>query len=166
MQENIKHLDYSLIEEAGERYNEVFEVPITLAVNGEIHVRNVGIYKYFSPTKINTYVQELINGLDIARTYNKKSVSDIAIPYSIFLIIKNFTTLKLPSFFAEQLKAIENMINTGAMFQIFAEFDPNEIDKLMNEVVRVVENFDVKLPDIEKIKEQIAEQLQDKSLLE
>lgn len=163
---NYRSLDFQLIERASEKYENLKEVLVQMEIDGKIESFVVEIYKHFAPIQITQCVQELIEKLDHVRATNKGSVDGMVVPYMIFLFIKHFTTLELPNKFAEQLKAIEYMTNTGTMFQIFMSFDEDEIGKVQSEIAKVVENFNSNMEGMEEFKEQLRSKLVDKSLLE
>ncbi|TVX86078.1 hypothetical protein [Paenibacillus agilis] len=167
MTEQIRSLDFQTIERASEKYANLREVVVQMEIeNDEIESFIVEIYRYFSPVQIKMCVQELVEKLDHVRAHNKGQVTTIMVPYMVFLIIKHFTTLKLPNRFAEQLKAIEHMTNTGVLFQIFMNMDAEQINLIQQEVAFVVDNFNNNMEQVEEFKNQIREQLVDKSLLE
>jgi hypothetical protein len=166
MADQIQNLSMELIEKASEKYANIREVVIQMEVDGEVRPFKVEIYKVFSPVGIQQCVAELVEKIDIARSKDKNGFGNIIIPYTIFLIIKHFTTLKLPNVFSQQIKAIEHMINTGILFQIFMYFDEEEVNKIRNEIMFVLDNFDKKLPEIEKLKAEIREKLINKDLVE
>jgi hypothetical protein len=166
MTEQIQSLDFQLIERASDKFSNIREIIIHMEVDGKIQQFVVEIYTHFSSSSMTMCIQELIEKLDIVRTYDKDGVGKMMTPYMIFLAIKHFTTLNLPNVFAQQLKAIEHMTNTGVMFQIFAAFDEVELDKLKDQVSLIVDSFNKNLPEIDKIKKQLELQLVDKSLLE
>lgn len=166
MADKIQSLDMELIERASEKYSNVREVIIHMEIDGEVKPFFVEIYKVFSPVGIKQCVAELIEKIDLVKTRDKDGFGNIIIPYMMFMIIKHFTTLNLPNVFSHQLKAIEHMTNTGTLFQIFMHFNENEVNKVREEISFVIDNFDKKLPDIEKLRKEIQEKLVDKSLAE
>lgn len=166
MTEQIQILDFQTIERASEKYENIREIKVGMEVDGDINHFIVEIYKHFSPVSIKNCVIELVEKMDMVKGRNRDAMDGLLVPYMIFLAIKHFTTLTLPNSFAQQLKAIEHMTNTGVMLQIFSAFDGEELDKLNEEVSYAVKNFDKNLPEIEKLKEQIKEKLEDKTLLE
>lgn len=167
MTEQLRTLDFQTIERASEKYSNIREVVVQMEMDDEkVESFIVEIYRYFSPVQIKMCVQELVEKLDHVRAHNKGDINSIIVPYMIFLIIKHFTTLKLPNKFAEQLKAIEHMTNTGTMFQIFMNMDSEQINLIQEEVAFVVDNFNSNMEQVEEFKAQLREKLVDKSLLE
>lgn len=167
MTHEYQSLDYQVIEKASEKYENLKEVLVLLEVDGKLRSYSVEMYKHFSTVQITQCVREIIEKLDHLRVRNKGEIErSVVVPYMIFLIIKHFTTLNLPNTFAEQLKAIENMTNTGAMFQILMAFDENEVAKVQSEVNRVLENFDKNLEEVEDLKRDLMLKITDKTLLE
>lgn len=166
MTETYRNLDFHLIERASEKFENLKEVLVQMEIDGKIESFVVEIYKHFATVQITQCCQELIEKLDHVRVKNKGQIETVLVPYMIFMLIKHFTTLELPNKFAEQLKAIEHMTNTGTMFQIFMSFDENEIGKVQSEISRVLEHFDSKMEEVEEFKEQIRAKLVDKSLME
>jgi hypothetical protein len=159
-------LNYNLIEKASEKYENLKEVVVKMEIDGRIQEFVVEIYKHFSPVQIKMCVRELVEKLDYVKVKSNGDVNSMTVPYMIFLVIKHFTTLELPNTFAEQLKAIEHMTNTGTMFQIFIAFEQDELNKVLEEVNFIVDNFNGNMKEVEDFKSQIKETLKDKSLLE
>lgn len=166
MKEQLRSLDFQLIERASEKYENIREAVIVMEIDEKIETFTVEIYKHFSPVQIKMCVQELIEKIDLVRSHDKKGFGNIIVPYMMFLIVKHFTTLELPNVFAHQLKAIEHMTNTGTLFQIFSYMDENEINKIKDEAGFIVDNFDDKMEGAKEMKEKIKSLLVDKSLLE
>lgn len=166
MAENIQSLDMTLIEKASEKYSNVREVFVQMEIDDEVKPFKVEIYKVFSPIGVKSCVRELIEKLDMVKARNKDGLGDIVIPYMMFMIIKHFTTLELPNVFSHQIKALEHMTNTGILFQIFMYFDENEVNKIREEIIFILDNFESNLPEIEKLREEIRAKLKDKSLVE
>ena len=166
MKEQAQVLDFMKITEVGEDFWETVDVPVLMDVRGETNSFVVKVYGKFSPLKVKMCVQELILQLDKARGKREDAIDNISVPYMIFMIIKHFTTLKLPNSFAEQLVAIEHMTNTGTMLQIFAQMDVVEINKVQDEVQSVLEAFNSNVDKSEDFIKTIKDQLVDKSLLE
>jgi uncharacterized protein (UPF0297 family) len=166
MTEQLQSLDFQLIERASEKYENIKEAIINMEVDGEVQPFIVEIYKHFSPVQVKMCVQEFVEKLHHVRTHDKSGFEGVVMPYMMFLIIKHFTTLKLPNRFAEQLVAIEHMTNTGTMFQIFMYMDENEVNKVKQEVGFVVENFESNLEETKDFQNQIRSMLTDKSLME
>lgn len=165
-QQEYRGLDFQLIERASEKYENLKEVLVQMEIDGEVQNFVVEIYKHFSTVQITQCVQELIEKLHYVKVKNKGKIESVVIPYMIFLIIKHFSTLELPNVFAEQLKAIEHMTNTGTMFQIFMSFDEKEIAKIQSEVTKVLDNFNNNMEEVEDFKDQLRKMLVDKSLME
>lgn len=166
MTEQPRILDFQIIERASEKYANLREVIVHVELEEKIEPFIVEIYKHFSSIQIKDCVAELVEKLDYVRPHTKSDTSNIMVPYMIFLIIKHFTTLKLPDSFPEQLKAIEHMTNTGTMFQIFMSMDEEEISKVQDEVSFVVDNLNLNVAKTEEYKNLIREKLVDKSLLD
>lgn len=166
MVEQMQSLDFQLIERASEKYTNIKEAVIYMEIDGEVKPFIVEIYKHFSPVNIKMMVQELIEKLDLVRSKKKNSIDALFVPYMLFLTIKHFTTLELPNEFAEQLKAIEHMTNTGTMFQIIMHIDQDEIKKVKEEIDIVAYNLNSNLAEVDDFKKMIQEKLVDKSLLE
>lgn len=166
MTNQTKSLDYHLIERASDKYENIKEVVVFMEIDNRIESFIVETYKHFSPLQISQCVQELVQKLDHVRVKDNKKMASLLVPYMMFLIVKHFTTLELPSDLPRQLKAIENMINTSVLFQIFIAFEQEEIEKVQSEVSYVLENFEKNNEYIEKFKEEIKDKLIDKSLLE
>lgn len=166
MTENLQNLDLQLIEKASEKYENIREVAVSMEIDDEIKTFKVEIYKHFAPVQVTACVQELIDKIDLVRSYDKRGFGNIIVPYMMFMIIKHFTTLSLPKVFAHQLAAIERMTNTGTLFQIFMHMDENEIEKIKSEMMFVIENFDEKMEGVAELREQVRSLLVDKSLME
>lgn len=166
MTEQIQNLSMELIEKASEKYSNIREVVVKMEVDGVVRPFVVEVFKIFSPVSIKQCVQEFINKMDMAKARDKEGFGDIMIPYLMFLIVKHFTTLKLPNTFAQELKAIEHMTNTGTLFQIMMYMDENEVSKVKDEINFVLENFDKNLPEFEEIKKAISKKLANKDLVE
>lgn len=163
----LQDLSYEVIEKASEKYENVREVVIQLDIDEKIQFFKVEIYKHFGTIQVVQCVQELVDKLDRVRIKNGNDAMDkVFTPYMIFLIVKHFTTLKLPETLPEQLKAIEHMTNSGALFQILLSFDEDEVDKIHDEISKVVNNFDNNLAEVEDFKEQVRKKLKDKSLMD
>lgn len=166
MAEQLQALDFQIIERASEQFSNIREIAVHMEIDGKVERFMVEIYKHFAPIQIRSCVEELIEKLDLVRLRTKNNIGAMMMPYTIFLIIKHFTTLKLPNSLPEQLKAIEHMINTGTMFQIFLSMDEDEVSKVREEVAFALENLNSNLAEVEAFRNEIREKLVDKSLLD
>lgn len=167
MSEQIQELNLEIIKKASEKYENIEEVFIDIEIEEDVvKPFKVEIYKFFSPTQINDCIAEFIEKMDLARRKDKDGFGDIMYPYIVFLIVKHFTTLKLPNDFNSQVLAIENMINTGVLFRIFMSFEQEEIERLKDKLQTIVENFDKNHSLVEQFKKQISPKIENKFLLE
>jgi hypothetical protein len=168
MAKALEKLSFEAIEQSNSKYEEVTERYVTLEVNGEDKEFIVEMYKHFSPLGVEAMVRDFHEKLDTVRRKNKKSWENMFSPYLLFLLIKHFTNLHLPDEFAQQLKAIENMTNTGALFQIFSFMDEDEINKVKDELLFTLDalNNGMADVDIESMKKQYKKLLADKSFLD
>lgn len=162
----IRELSMELINKANEKYESVNHVIIQVEINGQFQPARVGIYKEFSTVGIKQCIAELIDKLDMAKARDRVGFVDAIMPFMMFMMIKHFTTLNMPVVFAEQLKAIDHMINTGTLFQIFMNFDEEQVKRVQEELQFVLDSFESKSDEIEKLKVEIKDKLVNKDLLE
>lgn len=169
MEEFIKDLEYGTIQKASEKYENIVEAFISLEIEGQQVPFKVEMYKVFSPVAIKECVMELIEKMELAQTHKRKvrdGIGSIVEPFTMFLCIKHFTTLKLPEIFEEQVIAIKNMLNTSALLQIYMNFDPEQLKILNEEVSMILENFENNMEFIQEYKKEFYDKVSDKSLLE
>lgn len=166
MGEFIKELDYSIIQKSSEKYKNINEAVIHLEVEGEQVPFKVEVYKVFSPVSIKECVVELVQKIDSAKKVDRDGFGDILTPYVMFLCVKHFTTLELPEKFAEQVLAIENMLNTGALMQIYLHLDEGQLELVKEEIDRTLEVFNNNRALVDKLKVESVDKVFDKQLME
>lgn len=166
MSEVVQDLNLEVIKKASEKFENIEEVFIDVEIDEEIKTFKVEIYKYFSPIQITQCITEFIEKIDLARKKDKSGFGNIMYPYAIFMIIKHFTTLKLPNDFNEQILTIEKMINTGLLFEIFMSFEQEEIEKIKSKLELTLANFDKNHDLLEKFKKEVEPKIENKFLLD
>ncbi|MBG9737836.1 hypothetical protein [Paenibacillus alvei] len=166
MAKRVKNLNYELITQMNEKFNEMKKVVVTIDIGDKAQQFGLEICKYFSPAKMDSCITELIDKLDQAKLQDKEKYEQIIVPYLMFLTVKHFTTLELPSTFSEQLQAIETMINTGTLFQIYMSFEEKELERLSSTLRSAIDTFHANAKEFEELKEKMKTQLADKSLME
>jgi hypothetical protein len=164
--ENVKPLTLDDIFKASDKYENVKEIQFDLEIDGELRHFSVEIYKYFSPIHVKQCIMEFISKMEHVKSVDKDGFGDIAYPYLMFLMVKHFTTLKLPEAFNEQVVVLKKMLETGVLFKIYLNFDENEIKKIHDELKFIIDNFDKNIDAVNKFKEELREQIQNKELLE
>jgi hypothetical protein len=110
----------------------------------------ITIDKNFTKTNIVSCLQEYIRKLDVLRLKKIELQDGFMEMYLIFQIIKHFTDLEMPKSIENQLIVMERLINTGLIFQIFAEFPKEQIDKLLMEIHDMNETFNENIEEFEK----------------
>jgi hypothetical protein len=134
LEENKLSLEY--VEEVADQFKEQKEIEIEITtIDGKERV-GLTIDKYFSPIKIKLCVKELISKLDILRKYLKdyKEVDEIFQCWLILLLIKHFSSLEIPYDFKRQVAILDRLVETTVLFQIFANFNKKEIEKIMQQL--------------------------------
>lgn len=165
MEQKIEQLSFESIKEASKKYENINEVIIKLEINGEVTPFKVEMYRHFSPVAIRAFLAELVTKMDRMRLRNKQFIDSFLTPYIMFLSIKHFTTLKLPDNYDEQIFAIRNMLNTGALIAIYGEFEPTEIEGLMREIELILETFKTNEKELDNFKASMKDKLNNPDLL-
>jgi hypothetical protein len=135
MSEN-KQLSVEYIEEVSDEFKEQKEIFIEISTKDGVERVGLTIDKYFNPLKIKFCVKELISKLDTLRTYlnGDENVDEIFQCWLIMLLIKHFTSLQIPNDFKKQVAILDRLVETTVLFQIFANFDTSEIEKIMKQL--------------------------------
>lgn len=159
-----------LISKSHEKYENLKTITIFMDVDGELKETELDIYKIFSPVKIEECITELINNMDKIRRLKGRSfnLEGVIEPYLMWLIVKYFTELEdsMPKKFEDQIISIKEMINTGVLYQIIANFDTEQIELIRENLEIAVETFENNKDVLDKLKLQISKELADKTLLE
>lgn len=159
-----------LLSKSHEKYENLKVVPITLDIDGKEVETELSVYKIFSPVKIQECVNEFIINIDkVRRRKNSRyDFGNVVEPYLMWLMIKYFTELEesMPTKFEEQINSINQMINTGALFQIMIHFDEEQIELVKEHIEIALETFDKNKDVLDKMKMEYAKKIVDKSLLD
>lgn len=132
MSEN-KQLSVDYIEEVADEFKEQKEILVEIITKDGKERIGLTIDKYFSPIKIKLCVKELIAKLDMLRAYLKdyEEVNELFQCWLIMLLIKHFSSLEIPYDFKRQVAILDRLVETTVLFQIFANFNASEIEKIM-----------------------------------
>lgn len=153
----IKELSVDLLEELDKEYEERKECTIKVKTpNGSIDTL-IYVDKLFKPKKIHDCVQELVMKVEYAKQFianDDDKESNVFKMWLMLLVIKHFTSLDVPKDFNKQLAVIEKMLEAEIFYQIFAEFDTNEIHKVMDEIERVTNIINARIDGYESLIEE------------
>ncbi len=166
--EEVQDFDLSLLSKSHDKFENIKEVYIDIDVDGETVRRKIDMYKVFSPVGVQACITEFIKNIDYARKVERDLFEDILEPYLLFLLIKHFTTLgdQIPKEFKKQIVVLEQLINTGVLFQIIVHFEEEEIQRVRSELELAIHTFEDNYGIVESLKEVYREKLDDKSLVE
>lgn len=137
LEETLLTLD--LLEELYDEYEEQNEVTIKVKTSKGYIDTKIFIDKAFKPRKIQKCVSELVSKIKMANAYMSKNAdgSSVYQMWFILMLIKYFTSLEIPNDFKKQVAVMEKMMESEIFFQIFAEFEKEEIDKVMKEAENI-----------------------------
>lgn len=137
-----KQLTIDYLEEVADDFKEQKEIFVEIPTKAGIEKVGLTIDRYFSPTKINLCVRELITNIDTLRTYLKDldDVDELFQSWLVMLMIKHFSSLEISSNFLKQVAILDKLVETTVLFQVFANFNTNEIEKVMKELESVTTN--------------------------
>lgn len=153
------NLSLNLLEEIDKQYEEQKEITVIIkAPTGNVETKLM-IDKVFKPKKIKSCVEELIRKMDSARKMIKKqeSLDEVIKMWMILLVMKYFSSLEIPSKFENQLAVMEKMVEYDIFFQIYSEFDNEQIHKVMDELDKVAQLFEARLDALEPTFKEIEE---------
>jgi hypothetical protein len=152
-----KKLSIDYVEEITEQYKEQKEIFVNIQTKDGLEVVGLTIDKYFSPMKIKTCIRELMSKLDMLKRYIKdyNGVEELLQSWLMILLIRHFSSLEIPNDFKRQVAILDRLVETTVLFQIFAQFESSEIEKIMghfNEVMnKVFENIEKHSEEIDRI---------------
>jgi hypothetical protein len=155
-----KQLSLDYIEEISDEFKEQKEITIEIPTKDGIEKVGLTVDKYFSPIKIKLCVKELIMKLDMLRTYLKdyEEVDELFQCWLIMLLIKHFSSLEIPNDFKRQVAILDRLVDTTVLFQIFANFNTNEIEKVMTQLTSVTTDTLFKIEQFKDVFDQINKQ--------
>lgn len=167
-------LTMEVIEKSAQSFEKTKKVDVIVEIDGEKRAFEIEVYKKFSPVKIQGLLKEYVKNLDIARLKQYQKVKtrefqvNIAEPYFLYMLVKYFTNLgeSMPTEFDKQIASLEHMINTTVLFQIVANFDESEIQKIKEALETLLENLESNIENIDELIEEYYDKLEDKSLLD
>ncbi|MCY7479793.1 hypothetical protein [Bacillus safensis] len=125
-----KAVNLTTLGELTKKYDEKKKVQL----NEEFHLY---IYPEFAPSKIAEVLKELntdyFNG-----GKNGLKIDEIAMTdWLYFLIIKKFTSLKIPNSLKSKMSAYINLVDSGLMGQIMMSFPEESIQKVLDHIKSV-----------------------------
>ena len=137
-----KQLTIDYIEDVADDFKEQKEIFVEIPTKDGIEKVGLTIDRYFSPVKVNLCVRELITNIDTLRTYLKDldNVDELFQSWLVMLMIKHFSSLEISNIFLKQVAILDKLVETTVLFQIFANFNTNEIEKVMEELESVTTN--------------------------
>lgn len=129
-----KNLDLLLVNEAFQEKNKKRKTTIPVTVNGRTEDAVLYIDEVFAESKIRNCVQEFVSRIDAVRKMNEGRFNEVIESYMLFLIIKYFSSFPAPDKYKEQVVVINMLLETNLLYRIFAEFNPEEIQKITDEI--------------------------------
>jgi hypothetical protein len=151
------------------QYNEALEqrerVEFEVEYEGQKDLVYVTIEKNFTRSNIMACLQEYVKKLDVLKAKKIEIEDGFFEMYLIFQMIKHFTDIDMPKSIENQLTVLERLVNTGLLFEIFAEFPKEQIEKLMVEISTLQKTFEANFEEFEKqMKEFNTDQLQSETV--
>ena len=136
---SIQSLNINEIKEMNKKYDEQFEI----VVNVQDKQYKVMIDRYFSPTKINDLVADLVKGQE-KMTVKKVDIEDYAVPYYLFLLIKYFTNAvdDVTKDIFEGFEVMRLFTDEGILEQIFNSFPKDQIEFVTEKISELEKNYD------------------------
>jgi hypothetical protein len=137
LEENKLSIEY--VEEVADQFKEQKEIFINIATKDGNEKVGLTVDKYFSPIKIKLCIKELLSKLDMLRKYLKdyNDVDELFQCWFIMLMIKHFSSLEIPNDFNRQVAILDRLVDTTVLFQIFANFNTSQIEKVMIQLSEV-----------------------------
>lgn len=134
-------LDVNLLEKADSKYSTRF-VELDIEIEGKTQKAVLEIDEVFRQSKIKACVQEFVEKMDYTVKIDKSFLEGVQEVYLIFLIIKHFSSFPAPNSYTEQVKIINKFIDNKLLFEIYKEFDRDQIARIQEELNDVLDKFD------------------------
>lgn len=134
---NIVKLDLGIIENEASKFSEVSRGFISL--NGKDF--EVEFKEHYQEMEIQDLLQDLISFIEESTKVEEKTTVDLLTftqPYITTLIIKHFTSMKMPEDIYETIAVTKNMINLGVLEQFIRLFPQDQLTKLMERVAEAL----------------------------
>lgn len=149
-------LTHDILEKSSKELSKTKEGKVELLVDGEKKIFEIDINIVFSPVGITNLISEFVKNMDYAKNVNKEGFGDISEPYLMYLIIKHFTSLgdTMPTKFNEQLVSLKNMMNNTSFFQIIAQVEQSEIEKLKKELDKMLTKIEERVDLVDEMKDE------------
>lgn len=139
-----KNLTLGAIKNDNKRFDERYEV----TVNGY----TLTIEREWRATKINEMINEIMETYE-ATKMQKQSILEIFSPYVVLLMIKHFTSLKIPNKLDEQLKVLDWLVDGDYLTPIYEYLPKDQVDKTFTEIGKMTNRLN---ENIDGLKEEIA----------
>jgi hypothetical protein len=127
--------------------NEQIELEVFSKASGESYTLTVD--KHLRNSKIVDLVSEFMVQLQYAREH-KIRIEDIIVQYSVFLLIKHFTSfgVGVASDLESQIKVMEHLIDLDLMSPIVDAFDEDEVTAIFESISKTVEQTEKDIQDM------------------
>jgi hypothetical protein len=125
-------------------------VEFSIEYEGKEETVYITVDKVFTKTSISACINEYVRNVDKLRKRKVDIENGFLEMYLLFMLIKHFTDLDMPTQIEKQLIVMERLINTGLIFYIFMEFPQEQIAKLMRELDKLTELFVQQLENVEE----------------
>lgn len=155
-----KDFSLDMLEEIEKEFDEQIEIEVKFMTPKGEKTSKLKIDKYFSPKKIKACVMELVQKVDILKNYvSENKDSELYKLWMMLLLTKHFTSLDIPKEFMKQLAVIEKLTESTILFQIFASFKIEEVEKVMKELDKQTHYIMTKLEAYEPLLKEMEEEI-------
>lgn len=146
MSEN-KHLNLTELRKQDKKYDKKFEIVVE---NDEGDEYSLKVDENFRNSKIDDMIYEAFKIWDYART-NEYAIEDIYEKYVMLLVIKHFTSLKVPDEFEKQIDVFRMLVDNNFLMQIINSIPEKEMQKVNERIEGATQNVDKFMDEYENM---------------
>lgn len=136
------HLNLQLLEKLDSQHNNRKEVHLKVEYKGKEEFASLYIDQVFRPSKIRECVEEFIDKMSLLRKYNGVNVQEVGEALLVFMLIKHFTSFPAPEEVTKQVKILGMLRDNGLIYQIYAHFDADQLERVQEEVRTFADKID------------------------
>jgi hypothetical protein len=121
-----KKLTIGAIKKVDVQFNEKKEI--------DIQGYSVIVDLKFRPTKIQSLIDELVDKITYCQENNIEFDASAIFQYTMLLLVKYFSDVKIPDDFSEQLQILDIMIDNEFLMPIIDAFSKDEVNNVLEKI--------------------------------
>lgn len=137
-----KQFNIEVLVDIDSRFSEQKKLTMEIEHKGETKEFALYIDQEFRPSKIRTCVEDLVDKMHAVRKINRLNQQEIGEAYLVYMLIKHFTSFPSPELMEDEVKVIQMLIDNGLLYRIYAHFNPDQLEKVQEEVRDYAEKID------------------------